>query len=72
MFWQQKMTPTAGDPQQQKMLLYMMPIMMLFMFYSMASGLVLYWTVSQCISIFQLYRQKRKAVAEEAAEHAKK
>lgn len=71
MFWQQKMTPTAGDPQQQKMMLYMMPIMMLFMFYTMASALVLYWTVSQVLSIYQLYRQKGKAEKEEAAEHAK-
>jgi len=70
MFWQQKLTPTAGDPQQQKMLLYMMPIMMLFMFYTMASALVLYWTVSQVISIYQLYRQKRKAAEEESAAHA--
>ncbi|MDD4871749.1 MAG: membrane protein insertase YidC [Kiritimatiellae bacterium] len=71
MFWQQKMTPTAGDPQQQKMMLYMMPIMMLFMFYKMASALVLYWTVSQILSIYQLYRQKRKADEEEKAKHAK-
>ena len=71
MYWQTKLTPTAGDPQQQKIMLYMMPIMMLFMFYTMASGLVLYWTVSQVISIYQLFRQKRKAKAEELAEHVK-
>jgi YidC/Oxa1 family membrane protein insertase len=71
MFWQQKLTPTAGDPQQQKMMLYMMPGMMLFMFYKMASALVLYWTVSQVLSIYQLYRQKRKADEEEKAKQAK-
>jgi len=70
MFWQQKMTPTAGDPNQQKMMLYLMPGMMLFMFYKMASGLVLYWTISQVLSIYQLYRQKGKAEKEEKAAHA--
>jgi YidC/Oxa1 family membrane protein insertase len=56
---QQKLTPSAGDPQQQKMMMFM-PIMMLFFFYSMASGLVLYWTVSQTLAIIQLVVQKRK------------
>lgn len=43
---QQKMTPQAGDPQQQKMMT-LMPIIFLVMFYSMPSALVLYWTTSQ-------------------------
>ena len=59
MFLQQKMTPSAGDPQQQKMMQFM-PLMMLFMFYNMASALVLYWSVSQGLSILQLYLQQRK------------
>lgn len=56
---QQKMTPTAGDPKQQKMMQFM-PLMMLFIFYNMASALVLYWTVNQVLSILQLYLQQRK------------
>ena len=59
MVLQQKLTPSAGDPQQQKMMAFM-PIMMLFIFYNMPSGLVLYWSVSQALSIVQLYLQRRK------------
>lgn len=59
MVWQQKLTPTAGDPQQQKMMM-IMPVVMLFIFYNMPSALVLYWSTSQCLSIAQLLLQKRK------------
>jgi YidC/Oxa1 family membrane protein insertase len=59
MVLQQRLTPTAGDPQQQKMMAFM-PIMMLFIFYSMPSGLVLYWSVSQALSILQLFLQRRR------------
>ena len=59
MVLQQRLTPSAGDPQQQKMMAFM-PIMMLFVFYNMSSALVLYWTVSQLLSILQLVMQQRK------------
>ncbi|MBN1269740.1 MAG: membrane protein insertase YidC [Kiritimatiellae bacterium] len=63
MFWQQKLTPSAGDPQQQKMMAFM-PIMMLVFFYNFASGLALYWTTNQCLMIAQqLIQKRRKAVA---------
>lgn len=62
MMWQQKLTPSAGDPQQQKMMAIMMPIMMLFFFYTMPSGLVLYWTISQVIAIAQMLIKKPKSV----------
>jgi YidC/Oxa1 family membrane protein insertase len=58
MVWQQKLTPSAGDPQQQKMMAIMMPIMMLFFFYTMPSGLVLYWTTSNLIMIVQMMIKK--------------
>ncbi|MBI3986294.1 MAG: membrane protein insertase YidC [Lentisphaerae bacterium] len=54
---QQKLMPTT-DATQQKMMLIVMPVMMLFMFYNMASGLVLYWSVSQCGMIVQQLMQK--------------
>lgn len=57
--WQQKLTPSAGDPQQQKMMM-LMPIMFLFLFYPMPSALVLYWTTSQLIALVQLLLQRRK------------
>ncbi len=63
MILQQRLTPSAGDPQQQKMMQFM-PLMMLFIFYNMSSALVLYWTVSQLLSILQLVMQQRKEKAE--------
>jgi YidC/Oxa1 family membrane protein insertase len=52
MFVQQKMTPSTADPIQQKMMLFM-PIMMTGMFLWAASGLVIYWTVSNVWGIGQ-------------------
>jgi len=57
--WQQKLTPAAGDPAQQKMMMWMMPIMMLMFLYSMPAALVLYWTANQVMMIVQLYWQRR-------------
>ena len=56
---QSYLTPSTGDPQQQKMMMIMMPIMMLFMFYSFPSALSLYWTVSQVLSIVQMLMIRR-------------
>lgn len=58
MVLQQRLTPAAMDPTQQKMMMFM-PIMMLFMLYSLPAGLTLYWTVSQGLAILQLLLQKR-------------
>ncbi len=66
MAWQQKLTPTGGDPAQQKMMMFM-PIMMLFFFYTFASGLVLYWSTNQCLMIAQLLMQKRRQAAKDGA-----
>ena len=52
MFIQQKMTPTTADPMQQKMML-IMPVVMMGMFLWAASGLVIYWTVSNTWGIAQ-------------------
>ncbi len=65
MVLQQRLTPSTGDAQQQKMMMFM-PIIMLFIFYNMPSALVLYWSVSQGIAILQLVRQRKKAKTEEA------
>ena len=53
MVLQQKLTPTATDPMQAKMMM-LMPVIMLIFLYNLPSGLTLYWTVSQIISIIQL------------------
>jgi YidC/Oxa1 family membrane protein insertase len=62
MAWQQKLTPSTGDAQQQKIMM-IMPVMMLFFFYNFASGLSLYWTTNQVLMIVQLYWQRRHPTA---------
>lgn len=52
MFLQQKLTPQPSDPTQAKMM-YLMPLIFLFMFSSFPAGLVLYWTISNILSIIQ-------------------
>lgn len=63
MVWQQRLMPSTGDAQQQKMMGIMMPAMMLFFLYNMSSGLILYWTTNQCLSIIEqlLNRHRKKA-----------
>ena len=59
---QQKLTPAAGDPAQQKIMMIMMPAMMLFFLYNFASGLALYWTTQNVLMIVQqlIYKQRKK------------
>jgi YidC/Oxa1 family membrane protein insertase len=64
MFWQQKLTPTTGDAQQQRMMFVFMPIMMLVFLYNMASALMLYWSVSQCLAIAQMLIQRARTKKE--------
>ena len=52
MFIQQKMTPSAGDPTQAKMMMFL-PLVFTFMFLNFASGLVVYWLVNNVLSIVQ-------------------
>lgn len=54
MVWQQKMTPTAGDPRQAKMMM-IMPIVFTFLFLSFPAGLVIYWLVTNILTIGQQY-----------------
>ncbi|MFC1496973.1 membrane protein insertase YidC [Verrucomicrobiota bacterium] len=67
MFLQFKFTPSSGDPQQQKMMKIMMPVMMLAMLYNVGSGLMLYWSVSQGLHIAQLVMQRGKKAKVEIA-----
>lgn len=51
----QKMTPsTTADPAQRRMMM-MMPLVFVVMFWSAASGLVLYWLTGNVVSIVQQY-----------------
>jgi len=54
MFLQQWMTPSAGDPNQRKMMM-LMPLMFTFMFVSFPAGLTVYWLVNNVLSIAQQY-----------------
>ena len=51
---QQRMTPTSGDPNQAKMMMFM-PIVFTAICYTFPSGLTLYWTVNQVLTIIQQY-----------------
>lgn len=59
MWFQQKLNPPPPDPTQAKVM-QMMPIMFTFMFLFFPSGLVLYWTVNNILSITQQWIITRK------------
>lgn len=65
----------ATDPTQekiQKQMATMMPIMFVFFLYSLPAGLILYWIVSNCISILQSLLTKRIIASHMKAHEAEK
>ena len=65
----QRMTPQAGmDPAQQKMMMWMMPLMMGFIFFKLPAGLNLYYTESNLISIAQQAVMNRTKLGREMRE----
>jgi YidC/Oxa1 family membrane protein insertase len=52
MFVMQKITPTAMDPAQQRVMM-IMPLVLVVMFFAAPAGLNLYWLVSNLCSIVQ-------------------
>lgn len=67
-FISQKMTPMStamgGENMQLQMkLMQYMPIVFIFLFWNLPSGLVLYWTVSNILSIVQQIYVNRKVLA---------
>lgn len=62
MYLQMKLSPSAGDPAQQKIMAVMMPGMMLFFLYNFAAGLALYWTTQNVLMIVQQMMMKKNAV----------
>jgi YidC/Oxa1 family membrane protein insertase len=56
MLWQAHLTPPSPgmDPTQQKIMRYM-PLMFLAFLYNYSSGLTLYWTVQNLLTILQTY-----------------
>jgi YidC/Oxa1 family membrane protein insertase len=61
-FISQKLTMAAN--QQNKMLMYMMPLIFGFLFYKLSAGLVLYWTVFSLFSIGDYFVFRRQKNAE--------
>jgi YidC/Oxa1 family membrane protein insertase len=60
MFVQQWMTPSTGDPTQQRVMM-IMPLAFTFMFVNFPSGLALYWLVNNLLTIAQQFYMNRTA-----------
>jgi YidC/Oxa1 family membrane protein insertase len=67
MIWMQKLTPAQGNVQgaNKFMMQVFMPVFMLIIFYSMPSGLVLYFLLSNAISIGQQQYTRKHLKAQE-------
>ena len=73
MFLVQFYTPSPGvDPQQQKMMAFMMPAFSFWMTWNYASGLALYWSVGNVISIITQAVMNRTSIGKEMREIAAK
>ncbi len=70
-FLVQYYTPSPGvDPQQQKMMAFMMPAVSGYMTWNYASGLALYWSVGNLIGIAQQAVMNRTSIGREMREIA--
>jgi YidC/Oxa1 family membrane protein insertase len=70
-FIQQKMTPSAADPSQARMML-IMPVVMTVFFLNFQSGLVLYWLVSNLLQIGQQAIMNRMMARKKSENHGKR
>ena len=61
MYYQGKVTPTSGAGGQMAAMTTMMPLFMVFIFYNMPSGLVLYWLVNTILQVYQSWKIHRNA-----------
>ncbi|MBN1809703.1 MAG: membrane protein insertase YidC [Planctomycetes bacterium] len=67
-FIQQKLQPKSNDPQQQQQrkMMMLMPVMFFFIFYSMPSGLVLYFVVSNAMTLGEQWLIRRQLAGDPA------
>ncbi|HEY1995166.1 MAG TPA: membrane protein insertase YidC [Edaphobacter sp.] len=73
MFLVQYYTPSPGvDPQQQKMMAFMMPAITGYFTWNYGSGLALYWAIGNLISILQQAVMNRTSIGREMREIAAK
>ncbi len=70
-FISQKMTPTAADPAQARMML-IMPVIMTIFFMNFQSGLVLYWLTNNVLQIGQQYIMNRMMGKKKKESHGKR
>ena len=56
MYFQTKLTPTSSAGGQMAAMNTMMPLIMIFIFYNMPSGLVLYWLINTVMQGYQTWR----------------
>ena len=60
MYFQTKFTPSTGGG-QMAMMNTMLPLVMVFIFYNMPSGLVLYWLINTIMQVYQSWRIHQNA-----------
>lgn len=71
--YMQRMTPQAGmAPEQQRMMNFMMPVMLGLMSWSVASGLGVYWVTGTLVSIVQQWAMNRTELGREIRAEAEK
>ena len=61
MFLQSKLSPTTGDQAQQKIIMYLMPVIFTAMMLFLPSGLVLYIAANTIMGLVQQYVLLKKA-----------
>ena len=61
MYFQTKFTPSSAAGGQMAMMNTMLPLVMIFIFYNMPSGLVLYWLVNTIMQGYQSWQIHRTA-----------
>lgn len=62
MFLQQKLSPQAGDPNQQRIMMFM-PVVFTFMFIGFPAGLTIYWLTNNVLTIAQQWWMLRSSPA---------
>ncbi|MCP4220367.1 MAG: membrane protein insertase YidC, partial [bacterium] len=62
-----KMSPTSGDANQKKMM-YLMPVVMVFLFMNYSAGLNLYWFISNLLQIGQQHIINKKIYSKKKEE----
>jgi YidC/Oxa1 family membrane protein insertase len=59
--WMMRLTPKSGDPTQQRMMMFM-PIIFVVFCYNFAAALALYYTTQNLLTILQLYINRRQPI----------